>query len=404
MISLPTPSWPGKTLNDVSALQRMKVFVLVERRADYSRQEPILKLMAKDPFFDIYLVVTGICLLDTHGKDINYIERDGFTINATIPMFLGGAEDSGAEMVRALSRVMAGVVDELERARPDVVLTVGDIGGNFAVTVAAAHMNIPVAHIQGGEVSGSIDESIRHAMSKFSHVHFPATEEARDRLIRLGENPEDIHVVGCPSIDVLLNTPDVEPDELASKYDLDFGRPFVILIQHPVTTEAASALEQIRETIEAIDLVDVQAIALLPNNDAGYSRIIDELKASGIRWYPSLSTLDFVNLYRQAWALVGNSSSGIHETSTFRIPAVNIGNRQKGRQRAANVIDVPNKAADIEQGLRKALFDEEFRAFVRTVENPYGSGDSARRIVDVLKRVSFDGKIQKVFHEYPERP
>ncbi|RMZ49954.1 UDP-N-acetylglucosamine 2-epimerase (hydrolyzing) [Flavobacteriaceae bacterium PRS1] len=376
-----------------------KVFVLVERRADYSRYKPILEKLKADPFFETYLVVTGICLLDIHGKDINYIENDGFKINATIPMFDPAAEDNGAEMVRSMSRVLTGVVDELEKAKPDVVLSGFDIGGNFAVTIAAAHMNIPVAHIQGGEVTGSIDESIRHAMSKFSHIHFPATEDARNRLIKIGENPEDIYVVGCPSIDVLVNTPYIDKKSLEKKYDLDFSKPFVIMIQHPVTTEAKSSLDQIKETIAVIKRMDIQAIVLLPNNDAGHSKIIDEIKKSGINWYPSLSTNDFVNLYRNAWALVGNSSSGIHETSTFKIPAVNIGNRQKGRERAANVIDVPNNADAIEQGLKKALFDEEFRSFVKTIKNPYGIGDSAEKIVKILKEVSLEGKIQKVFYE-----
>mgnify|MGYP001390087519 FL=1 len=376
-----------------------KVFILVERRADYSRYKPILEKLKADPFFETYLVVTGICLLDIHGKDINYIENDGFEINATIPMFDAEAEDSGGEMVRSMARVLSGVVTELEKAKPDVVLSGFDIGGNFAVTVAAAHMNIPVAHIQGGEVTGSIDESIRHAMSKFSHIHFPATEDARNRLIKIGENPEDIYVVGCPSIDVLVNTPYVDKAVLEAKYNLDFSKPFVIMIQHPVTTEMKSSLDQIKETIDVIKRMDIQALALLPNNDAGHSKIIDEIKNSGINWYPSLSTIDFINIYRNAWALVGNSSSGIHETPTFKIPAVNIGNRQMGRERAANVIDVPNNADAIEAGINKALFDEEFKAFVKTLENPYGIGNSSEQIVKILKEVSFEGKIQKVFYE-----
>lgn len=376
-----------------------KVFILVERRADYSRYKPILERLKADPFFETYLVVTGICLLDIHGKDINYIENDGFKINATIPMFSLKSEDTGGEMVRSLARVLSGVVSELEKAKPDVVLTGFDIGGNLAATIAAAHMNIPVAHIQGGEVTGSIDESIRHAMSKFSHIHFPATEEARKRLIRIGENPNDIYVVGCPSIDVLVNTPYVDKFDLEARYSLDFSKPFVIMIQHPVTTEVELSLEQIKKTIDVIKRMEIQALALLPNNDAGHSKIIDEIKKSGIKWHPSLSTLDFVNLYRNAWALVGNSSSGIHESPTFKIPAVNIGSRQMGRERAANVIDVPNDSDAIEAGIYKALFDERFREFVKTIENPYGSGDSAQKIVEILKKVSFEGKIQKVFYE-----
>jgi GDP/UDP-N,N'-diacetylbacillosamine 2-epimerase (hydrolysing) len=378
----------------------MKVFVLIERRADYSRYKPILTKMKEDSFFEIYLVVTGICLLDLHGKDINYIENDGFTINAKIPMFVEGNPDNGAEMVRSMARVLEGVTNELEKSKPDLVLSGFDIGGNFAATIAAAHMNIPVAHIQGGEVTGSIDESIRHAMSKFSHVHFPATEDAKNRLIRLGENPKDIYVTGCPSIDVLVNTPYLPKEELEAEFGIDFLKPFLLMIQHPVTTEAKSSFDQIKETINAIKNKGIQAIVLLPNNDAGHAKIIEEIKSSGLKWLPSLSTVKFVNLYRNAWALIGNSSSGIHETPSLKIPAINIGNRQMGRERAANVIDVPNDQQQIEQAIDKAIFDTEFRDFVSKIENPYGKGDSAETIVNLLKTIDFDKvSIQKVFYE-----
>lgn len=377
-----------------------KIFVVVERRADYSRYKPILEKLREDSAsFEIYLVVTGICLLEEHGKDVNYIEEDGFKISARIPMFNNVRPDSGAEMVRSMARVMGGLVDELEKVKPDLVLSGFDIGGNFAVTVAAAHMNIPVAHIQGGEVTGSIDESIRHAMSKFAHIHFPATEDARNRLVRLGEDPEDIYVVGCPSIDILVNTPYIPKEELEKEFGVDFSKPVVLMIQHPVTTEATSSLDQIRETISAIKELGIQAIVMLPNNDAGYSKIIEEIKNSGLKWFPSLPTLKFINLYRHVWALVGNSSSGIHETPTLKIPAVNIGIRQQDRERAANVIDVANNKDAIKKGIEKALFDADFRNFVRTIKNPYGEGDSAQRIVKILKDVSLDGIIQKRFHE-----
>ena len=376
-----------------------KVFVLVERRADYSRYKPILEILKEESFFDIYLVVTGVCLLDIHGKDINYIEQDGFHINATIDMFNENSADTGGEMVKSMSRVLFSVVDELEKAKPDIVLSGFDIGANFAVTIAAAHMNIPVAHIQGGEVTGSIDESIRHAMSKFAHIHFPATDDARERLIRLGENPNDIYVVGCPSIDVLINTPIINRETLENKYGLNFSKPFIILIQHPVTTESDSSFDQIKNTIDAITKLKIQTIALLPNNDFGYSKIIEQIKSSGIKWYPSLPTLDFINLYRNAWAIVGNSSSGIHESPTFGIPAVNIGNRQMGRQRAFNVIDTPNNTIEIQKAIQKALFDMKFRNKVKNIINPYGQGSSAKEIVKILKEVSLEEKIQKVFYE-----
>ena len=376
-----------------------KIFILIERRADYSRYKPVMELLNKDPFFELYLVVSGICLLDIHGKDINYIERDGFKINATIPMFIPENEDTGAEMVRSLARVLAGVVDELEKAKPDIVLSGFDIGGNMAVTMAAAHMNIPVAHIQGGEVTGSIDESIRHAMSKFSHIHFPATELSKQRLIRMGEKPDSIYVVGCPSIDVLVNTPYISRAEIEKKLNIDLSQPTMLLIQHPVTTEAGRSLDQIIQTIDAIKESGVQCITLLPNNDAGHANIIKYIKGSNIRWYPSLPTDIFVNMYRNMSALIGNSSSGIHETPTLKIPAINIGTRQHGRERAMNVIDVPNEKDLILKAINKAIYDSDFIAKVKNVQNPYGDGTSASKIVEVLKTVSLDGIIQKCFYE-----
>lgn len=376
-----------------------KVFVVIERRADYSRYRPILQKMKEDPFFEIYLVVTGICLLETHGKDVNYIREDGFVINAEIPMFIEKGEDSGAEMVRSMSRVMFGLVNELEKARPDVVLSGFDIGGNFAVTVAAAHMNIPVAHIQGGEVTGSIDESIRHAMSKFAHIHFPATELSKQRLIRMGEKPDSIYVVGCPSIDVLVSTPVVPREKIEEYLKVDLSKPTLLMIQHPVTTEWMNSFDQIRETIEAVKQSGVQCIVLLPNNDAGHSKIIDYIKSNDVMWFPSLPTNIFINLYRNVSALIGNSSSGIHETPTLKIPAINIGTRQQGRERAGNVIDVPNDSKMILEAIRKAVFDKEFREYVRNLENPYGDGTSAEQIVKILKTVRLDGIVQKIFND-----
>lgn len=376
-----------------------KVFIVIERRADYSRYRPILQKLKQDPFFEIHLVVTGICLLEHHGKDVNYIREDGFEINAEIPMFEPGSEDTGAEMVRSMSRVMFGLVNELEKAKPDVVLSGFDIGGNFAVTVAAAHMNIPVAHIQGGEVTGSIDESIRHAMSKFAHIHFPATELSKQRLIRMGEKAEDIYVVGCPSIDVLVNTPHLDRSEVEKFLNVDLSVPTLLMIQHPVTTEWMNSFDQIKETIEAVKTSGVQCIVLLPNNDAGHSKIIEYIKNNNVKWFPSLPTNIFINLYRNVGALIGNSSSGIHETPTLKIPAINIGTRQQGRERANNVIDCANNRDEILRGIQKALFDEDFRAMVRNIQNPYGDGTSAEQIVKILKTVSLDGIVQKIFHD-----
>ena len=376
-----------------------KILVVIERRADYSRYRPILQLLRADPSFQLHLVVTGINLLPGHGGDIEKIRADGFTVNDTIDMFHAQSPDSGAEMVRGVARVMGGLVDILEKVKPDLVLTGFDIGANFAATVAAAHMNIPVAHIQGGEVTGSIDESLRHAMSKFAHLHFPATDDAKRRLIAMGENPEHIFVVGCPSLDVLVNAPVVPKEELEKRFNVDFSKPVVILIQHPVTTESAEAGHQILATLAALKELQVQTIAILPNNDAGFSQIVSSVQSSGLTWYPSLDVETFANLYRHVWAIVGNSSSGIHEAATFHVPTVNIGTRQQGRERPVSVIDVGHNKDEIIAALKKALFDDDHRRFMKTVVNPYGDGATAPKVYEILRSVSLDGIIQKKFYE-----
>jgi len=377
----------------------MKIFTLVERRADYSRIRPILNELYKDNFFEVYLVVTGACLLDIHGKDVDYIKEDGFIVNAEIPMFTKGERNTNASMVKALAKVLSSMVDEIEKFKPELVLTGFDIGANLAATMAAAHMNIPVAHIQGGEVTGTIDESIRHAMSKFAHIHFPATEDAKNRLIRLGEDPSYIFNVGCPSIDTIVQTPKMHKEILEKKFNIDFARPTILLIQHSVTTESDKSKQQILNTIIALKELDVQALVSLPNNDAGSSEIIDEIKSSGLSWYPSLSTKEFVNVYRNIRAIVGNSSSGIHESPTFGIPAVNIGTRQQDRERAINVIDVSYEKESIKAGIKKALFDVPFRESIKNITNPYGNGESSKKIVSVLKTIDLRGIVQKRFYE-----
>nr|MBI3613154.1 UDP-N-acetylglucosamine 2-epimerase (hydrolyzing) [Nitrospirota bacterium] len=375
------------------------IAIVTERRADYSRFKPILELIRNEPDLDYKLIVTGISLLRDHGNDIEVIKRDGFAIEAVLPMFQEGAPDTGAEMVRAMGRVLPALVDTFERIKPDLILSGFDIGANFAAAVAGAHMNIPVAHIQGGEVTGSIDESLRHAMSKFAHIHFPATEASAQRLIRMGEDPQSVFVVGCPSLDVVLGTPVLPKAETLAAHGLDPDRPYVVILQHPVTTEVDHAGAQMAETLAAVQSLDLQGVLIYPNNDAGAQQIIGQIKRSAITVVRSLPPERFVNLVRYAAALVGNSSSGIHETASLGVPTVNVGTRQQGRERGQNVLDVRNDRHEIRQALTTALEDDEFKARVGEKINPYGDGRSAERIVRILKTVALDHRIQKRFHD-----
>jgi GDP/UDP-N,N'-diacetylbacillosamine 2-epimerase (hydrolysing) len=378
---------------------RRTIAIVTERRADYSRFKPILELIRTDPELDYKLIVTGISLLKEHGHDIEVIQRDGFEIEAVLPMFREEAPDTGGEMVRALGRVLPALVDTLERLQPDLVLTGFDIGANFAAAVAGAHMNIPVAHIQGGEVTGSIDESLRHAMSKFAHIHFPATEASAQRLIRMGEDPRTIYVVGCPSLDVVLGAPVIPKADVLASHSLDPAHPYVVILQHPVTTEVEQAGEQMAETLAAVQELELQGVLIYPNNDAGAQQIIRQIERSRITVVRSLPPEAFVNLVRYAAALVGNSSSGIHETASLGVPTVNVGTRQQGRERGQNVLDVRCDRREIRQAVATALYDEAFRARVALRVNPYGDGHSAERIVRILKTVNLDNLIQKRFYD-----
>jgi len=360
-----------------------KVFIVTERRADYSRFKPILDLIEQDPDLNYDLVVTGMHLKKEHGHTIDEILSDGFKIHSTFEMFLE-KEDTGASMVRSFGKAVVELTHILEESKPSLVLSGFDIAANFAVTVAAAHMNIPVAHIQGGEVSGTIDESIRHAMSKFSHYHLAANEDACERLIKMGEDPNHVFNVGCPSIDAIMQVEDNK--EVLQKYNLE--QPYFLMIQHPVTTEIEKTEEQILETLQAIKESNIKVLTIMPNNDAGYSQIIRKIDNSDIYRVNSLSISDYVNLLKRSQGLLGNSSSGIHETATFNVPTINIGTRQDGRLRPLNVIDV---AYDKEQ-IKKAI--EICKNNNGTVyDNPYGDGNSSQRIVDLLKSIDLSKNI-----------
>lgn len=364
-----------------------KICFITERRADYSRLKPILREIEKDPELEYALIVTGQHLLPELGNTIKIIEKDGFKISDKIEIYSKNENDTGADMSRALGRAIVGISNALERIKPDIIFVGFDLGAHLAGAIVGAHMNIPVAHVQGGEVTGTIDESIRHAISKFSHIHFPANQDAADRLIKMGENPKYVFNVGCPSLDVALSTKLIPKEKIIGEFKIDSSKPFAILIQHPVTTEIDKAEEQILTTLEAVKELDLQTILIYPNVDAGGRRIIKEIQKSKIKRYKNLPFENFLSLLSVADVLIGNSSSGIREAASFNIPVVNIGTRQQGRLRPDNVIDVGYSKAEIINAVKKALYDKDFKEKVKRCNNPYGDGQSAKRIVKILKNI-----------------
>lgn len=361
-----------------------KVSIITERRADYSRFLPIIREIELSKFLDYSLIVSGNHLLDEHGSTINDIKNDGIKIDFQFEMFLEN-EDSGASMSRALGLAINKLPSILEKQKPDLILSGFDIAANLAITIVGAHMNIPVFHIQGGEVTGTIDESIRHAMSKFAHYHLAANEDACSRLIKMGENPDHVFEVGCPSIDALLSVDD--DSNVLKRFNLKEN--FFIVLQHPVTTEFGLATNQIKETISALDkFTDFDILFILPNNDAGFSEIINEIKNTNFKYVKALPIMDYVNLLKRASCLIGNSSSGIHETPTFNIPTVNIGSRQNARLRSNNVFDANYDRIEIFSAIQKALL------WKGNIANKvYGRGDSSKKIVKILENSDISNKI-----------
>jgi UDP-N-acetylglucosamine 2-epimerase (non-hydrolysing)/GDP/UDP-N,N'-diacetylbacillosamine 2-epimerase (hydrolysing) len=341
-----------------------------------------MQLMKKDPFFDYKLIVTG------KDSDIEFIKKDGFKIASFIPMYKKDTPDSGAEMTRGYSRVMAGLADSFEKLKPDLIFSGFDIGANLCAAIVGAHMNIPVAHLMGGEVTGSIDESIRHAMSKFSHIHFPATKESARRLTKMGEDSRFIFIVGCPAIDALLQAPVMEKNEIAKILKIDPQKPYALVIQHSVTTEADLSGTQVEKTLQAVKEMGIQAVGIYPNNDAGTNKIVSAIRNSNIRFVKNLSPEVFSNVLRNCEVLVGNSSSGIREAATFHIPVVNIGTRQQGRERSKNVIDAGYNKEEVKKAIKKAVYDKNFKKIVQKAKNPYGDGHSAARIIKILKELN----------------
>lgn len=375
------------------------ILFITERRADYSRLKPIMKQVQKSKKLQLRLVVTGMHLLKNFGETKGVIERDGFKIDAKIPMFKANAKDDGAAMAEAMGRVLQGLPGVLKKFKPDIVFCGFDLGAHLAAAIVAMHMNIHVAHIQGGEVSGTIDEVLRHACTKFSHLHFAATEQSRKRIIKLGENPKYVYNVGSPSLNTIKSITYPGKAAIFKKYGLDPKKNLILLLQHPVTTEVDDAVAQIQQTIAAVHGINkkhnTQALAIYSNNDAGGKRIVKELKQSGIIVFPHIVYEDFLRLLKHASVLVGNSSAGIHEAPSFNLPTVNIGTRQQFRERGKNVLDVSNNKIHIQAAIEKSLFDKNHIKMIQFGTNPYDNGNTALRIVKILETVELP-PIQKV--------
>ena len=366
-----------------------KIAVVTGTRAEYGIYFPVLKAIQISSKLDLSLIVTGMHLSENFGHTVDEIEKDGFIIDAKIP--LGLLEDSGASMARDVGMCTLGLTDALEKIKPDILLVLGDRGEMLATAIVGIYMNIPVAHLHGGEVSGTVDESVRHAITKLSHIHFPATEESAERIRKLGEDEFRIHVVGAPALDTILSETFVPKEEIRKRFDLDINKLIVLVVQHPVTTEFDDVERQIRETMDAVVELGEQTVLIYPNADAGGRKIIEIIEQyrghDFIRIFKSLKHVDYLSLMRSADVMVGNSSSGIIEAPSFGLPVVNIGTRQIGRQKGQNIIDVDYDKDKIIKAIKVGLYYKEFKGKASKCISPYGNGHASTKIAEILENM-----------------
>lgn len=369
---------------------KKKISVTTGTRADYGLLRPVLKEISTSRKLDLYLIVTGMHLSKKFGYTINEIKKDGFRICAT-PDILP-KEDSMYAMAKTLGEGVIQFSKIFKKIKPDINLVLGDRDEMLASALAASHMNIINAHIHGGEKSGGIDEYNRHAITKLSNIHFAVTEKSKERIIKMGENPKYVIFTGSPSIDEVVNKKITKKDALEKKYNLKFTGNEIILLQHPVTTESERSENQILNTLKAIAKMQKPTIAIAPNSDAGNKSIFKHLiifskKFGFIKLYPTLPRDDFLGMLHHGGVLVGNSSSGLIEASYFNIPVVNIGIRQKNREKSKNVIDVDGSDSNtIYNAIMTALKNKKEKKFKS--EKIYGDGTASKKIVKYLEKIS----------------
>ncbi len=375
-------------------MSRRRVCVVVTARPSYARVKSVLEAVRDHEDLELLLVVGASALLERYGPVVDVIRADGFEPDAVVYMVV-----EGENLVTTAKSTGMGVMELatiFDNLKPDVVISVADRYETIATAIAASYLNIPVAHLQGGEVTGSIDEKVRHAVTKLSDIHFVSNDGARKRVIRMGEEPDTVFVVGCPSIDLakrVVAADDPPYDPFASYGGV--GRPFdpangyAVVMQHPVTTEYDGSLGQIQETLEAVAEVGHPAFWFWPNVDAG-----SDLISKGIRhfretrdvdhlyFFKNLAPEDFLGLLNGADCLVGNSSVGIREGAYLGVPVINIGSRQGGRDRGPNVMDVGYDRGEIKEAIHLQLNRGRY-----TSAPVYGDGSAGTEIASLLSRL-----------------
>lgn len=376
-------------------MTKRRILVTLESRATYGYSKNVMLAMRAFPELEPVTLVTGMHLVPELGNSIELIRSDGFPIHATVPMH--ASDQSRSAWPSALGQAIAGYAKAYESLNPDIVLHSGDRIETFGCCIAAAYMGLPVAHIQAGDKSGHIDDAARYAIGKLAHVHLASCEDSANRLRRMGEQEFRIFNVGAPQLDNIVGK-DFRAESLTvAGRVLDLRQRYILLVQHSVLAEAGEAAEQMQATIEACLESGLPVYWIYPNSDLGYGeilRVLERHRQSGkINVLENIEREAYLMLLANCAVLVGNSSSGILEAPSFKVPVVNIGNRQRGRPQAANIINCGYTKNEIANAIQHALTDVQFRTACTSAVNPYGDGRSGERICRVLQDVVIDRKL-----------
>lgn len=382
-----------------------KIAVITGTRAEYGLLYWIIKGIYKDAGLKLQLIVTGMHLSPEFGFTLKEIEKDGFPIAEKVEMLL--SSDTESSIVISMGLGMIGFAKAYERLKPDIIVVLGDRFEIFSAVSSALPFKIPVAHIHGGEFTeGAIDEQFRHAITKMSQIHFPSAKAYADVIKQMGESPKNIFCFGSPGLDNINNYNLQNKKLTAEKLGLPLKKAWGLITYHPVTLEKNSAKIQVEEIIKALDnFKEIFWIFTMPNADAESRIIIKSIEeylcenSTAGKLFSSVGQINYLSLMKHALVMVGNSSSGIIEAPSFKLPVVNIGNRQKGRIRSKNILDVPiGKKDKIEAAVKKAI-SKEFKGLLNGLRNPYSGGNTSRKIVKTLKTISLDGLIKKQFNQ-----
>jgi len=382
-----------------------KILVVSGTRAEFGLLKPLLRKIVNSKILDLQLVITGTHLSQAYGMTKSEIIQSGFSISREVKIFEDSSDSASVNVSKAISKGVDGFDRVYDELKPDLLLILGDRYEIFSAAIAAMVSNIPIAHIHGGEsTEGVIDEAIRHSITKMSHIHFVAMEKYRNRVIQLGENPNLVFCVGGLGIDSIGEVQTIEKVELEKKLPVRFSKRNLLITFHPVTLEQRTEKKQFSELLSALSkLEDTSLIFTMPNAESGSENIVNQIlsfcqKHANAFFFKSLGQINYFSCLKVVDAVVGNSSSGIIEVPSFYKGTINIGNRQRGRERAKSVVDCLPNENDISKAI-ELIYSKDFQEKLLKIENPYGSGESSSKIIEILEQLSFKGMLKKKFYD-----